>query len=54
MSNFMIHLHTVCMFTTVKEIPMHHIKQQYIKQGCDEYVKIERFGLEHSVYTVHC
>lgn len=43
-SDFMIHLHTVSMFTMMEEILMHKIKQKELKQIIDEYVKIEIFG----------
>ena len=43
-SDFMIHLHTVGMFTMMEEILMHKIKQKDLQQVIDEYVKIEIFG----------
>ena len=46
-SDFMIHLHTVSMFTMMEEILMHKIKQKDLQRIIDEYVKIEIFGWQH-------
>ena len=43
-SDFMIHLHTVGMFTMMEEILMHKIKRKDLQRVIDEYVKIEIFG----------
>ena len=50
-SDFMIHLHTVGMFTMMEEILMHKIKQKDLQQVIDEYVKIEIFGWQRMFQT---
>ena len=46
-SDFMIHLHTVSMFTMMEEILMHKIKHKDLQRIIDEYVKIETFGWQY-------
>ena len=50
-SDFMIHLHTVSMFTMMEEILMHKITQKDLQQVIDEYVKIEIFGWQRMFQT---
>lgn len=46
-SDFMIHLHTVWMFTMFEEILMHKIPVDEMKQIVEEYVKFEINGWRH-------
>lgn len=46
-SDFMIHLHTVCMFTMLEEMLMHRIPECQIHKIVEEYIKIEINGWRH-------
>lgn len=46
-SDFMIHLHTVYMFTMLEEILMHRIPEWQIYKIVEEYIKIEINGWRH-------
>ena len=46
-SDFMIHLHTVWMFTMFEEILMHKITVDGMQQVVEEYIKFEINGWKH-------
>ncbi len=46
-SDFMIHLHTVWMFTMFEEILMHKITVDEMQQVVEEYIKFEINGWKH-------
>lgn len=46
-SDFMIHLHTVWMFTLFEEILMHKVPMNEMQQVVEEYIKFEINGWKH-------
>ena len=49
-SDFMIHLHTVWMFTMFEEILMHKITVDEMQQIVEEYIKFEINGWKHILH----
>lgn len=49
-SDFMIHLHTVWMFTMFEEILMHKIPMDEMQQIVEEYIKFEINGWKHILH----
>lgn len=46
-SDFMIHLHTVWMFTLFEEVLMHRVPMNEMRQVVEEYIKFEINGWRH-------
>lgn len=46
-SDFMIHLHTVWMFTMFEEILMHRIRVEEMPRIVEEYIEFETNGWKH-------
>lgn len=49
-SDFMIHLHTVWMFTMFEEMLMHKISVAEMQQIVEEYIKFEIIGWKHTLH----